>query len=381
MHVGLDVRRDLQLARRPRPGTWPRSRRTRADGHDLAGDRRHRVVVARAPRTRSRGRRSAPARRPPCGRSGTPPHARIELPAACTLVIPTDEPSVAGFAKTGKPKPATRAATPSGSSRHSGSRTTSCGTTGSPAAAKSTFCTALSIPTADPGPPLPRRARPPARASPAPRRPRRAGRAGPGRPRRSAGAMPSAATNSRDPDSLASSTASPPPAATTGITPDSAGSAGGPEQPDPRPSRVMPIGTTSFVAGSRASITDRAERHEISCSAERPPNRTATRRLRSLTPSPAPGRSPRAGRPGPRARRSPAPGCRRSPPRRLASGSICRCVVEAAWPTSVCAPPRLVATHASSSASQKPLPPSTPPATSTASMPPQPVRQDPRGDR
>ena len=44
------------------------------------------------------------------------------------------------------------------------------------------------------------------------------------------------------------------------------------------------------------------------------------------------------------------------PAARAGLGSICRCVVEAAWPTSVCVPPRLVATHASSSASQNALP-------------------------
>ena len=96
--------------------------------------------------------------------------------------------------------------------------------------------------------------------------------------------------------------------------------------------------------------------HEISCSAERPPNRTATRRLRSLTPSPGRGRSP----PGcPRASSMPADTRTRPsamPAARRASGAICRCVVEAAWPTRVCVPPRLVATQASSSASQNRCP-------------------------
>ena len=41
---------------------------------------------------------------------------------------------------------------------------------------------------------------------------------------------------------------------------------------------------TSFVAGSSASITDRADRQLISCSDERPPNSTATRRRRAHAP-------------------------------------------------------------------------------------------------
>ncbi len=39
--------------------------------------------------------------------------------------MPTEDPSVAGFANTGYPSAATRATTPSRSSCHSGSRTTS----------------------------------------------------------------------------------------------------------------------------------------------------------------------------------------------------------------------------------------------------------------
>src|SRR5208337_108214 len=43
-----------------------------------------------------------------------------------------------------------------------------------------------------------------------------------------------------------------------------------------RPSRPIPIGTISYRAGSIADITVSAERSEISCSLERPPNRTPT---------------------------------------------------------------------------------------------------------
>ena len=71
------------------------------------------------------------------------------------------------------------------------------------------------------------------------------------------------------------------------------GSAGGPGSTCHRPSRAIPIGITSVVAGSSASITERAERQLISCSEERPPNSTATRRRRSLTRRSLPGRPAR----------------------------------------------------------------------------------------
>ena len=47
-----------------------------------------------------------------------------------------------------------------------------------------------------------------------------------------------------------------------------------------RPACVMPIGTTSWPACSSASITARADCSETSCSPERPPKATATRRRR-----------------------------------------------------------------------------------------------------
>src|ERR1700722_19924280 len=43
------------------------------------------------------------------------------------------------------------------------------------------------------------------------------------------------------------------------------------------PSCVMPMGMASYLAGSRDHNTDSAERREISCSPERPPNTTPTR--------------------------------------------------------------------------------------------------------
>src|SRR2546423_843808 len=51
-----------------------------------------------------------------------------------------------------------------------------------------------------------------------------------------------------------------------------------------RPSRPIATLTTSYLAGSSAASTERAEASEISCSLERPPARSATRR-RPLTVS------------------------------------------------------------------------------------------------
>src|SRR5580704_2936325 len=43
------------------------------------------------------------------------------------------------------------------------------------------------------------------------------------------------------------------------------------------PSLVMPMGTTSYLSGSRPRITEAAEARETSCSPERPPKRTPMR--------------------------------------------------------------------------------------------------------
>ena len=50
-----------------------------------------------------------------------------------------------------------------------------------------------------------------------------------------------------------------------------------------RPSRPISIGTTSNRAGSSAATTEAAEAREMSCSDERPPDRTATRTRRCVT--------------------------------------------------------------------------------------------------
>jgi hypothetical protein len=44
-----------------------------------------------------------------------------------------------------------------------------------------------------------------------------------------------------------------------------------------RPSRLMPIGTTSKRVGSMAAITEAALASDTSCSPERPPKTTPTR--------------------------------------------------------------------------------------------------------
>src|SRR5579864_6731423 len=43
------------------------------------------------------------------------------------------------------------------------------------------------------------------------------------------------------------------------------------------PSLVMPMGTASYLSGSRPRITEAAEARETSCSPDRPPKRTPTR--------------------------------------------------------------------------------------------------------
>ena len=53
-----------------------------------------------------------------------------------------------------------------------------------------------------------------------------------------------------------------------------------------RPCLSMPIGTISYRSGSKAPITERAERRLTSCSPERPPKRTPTRSL-LMTPAPS----------------------------------------------------------------------------------------------
>ncbi len=60
----------------------------------------------------------------------------------------------------------------------------------------------------------------------------------------------------------------------------SASRAGSPEVSTHRPSRAMPIGTTSYLSLSMAPSTSPALAHDTACSALRPPNTTATRTLR-----------------------------------------------------------------------------------------------------
>src|SRR3984885_3185506 len=71
-------------------------------------------------------------------------------------------------------------------------------------------------------------------------------------------------------------------ASTEGLAPDvSASRAGSPEVSTHRPSRVMPIGTTSYRCGSMPPRMSPALAHDTACSLLRPPNTTATRILRA----------------------------------------------------------------------------------------------------
>src|SRR5262245_58580966 len=192
--------------------------------------------------------------------------------------MPTDEPSDAGLVNNGNPSALARARTPSRSSSHSGSPTTTYGTTGSPAEAHRAFCIALSMPSALPSTPAPTYGTPATSSKPwiAPRSPR--GPWSTGKTTSTTDRDPSASTNAGVPSSPARRASAAVSATTSGIRPVSDGSAGGPGSTYHRPSRAIPIGTTSTLSPSSASITERADRQLISCSDERPPNSTTTRR-------------------------------------------------------------------------------------------------------
>ena len=69
--------------------------------------------------------------------------------------MPMLDPPRAGLANAGKPRSSTRASTPAGSVSHSRRVTVVPGVTGSPAAARTTFMKALSMPTAEASTPEP----------------------------------------------------------------------------------------------------------------------------------------------------------------------------------------------------------------------------------
>ena len=137
--------------------------------------------------------------------------------------------------------------------------------------------------------------------------------------------VPSSATIARSPGSRASATPGPLSAVTAGRAPPAAAGAGSASTRCQRPALSMPTVTTSNRSGSRASSTERAEMTETSCSAERPPKMTRTRRRGagappppvSVTRPPAPGRSPPPGRPGPPRRPPPGSDLRRCRPPRV----------------------------------------------------------------
>ena len=147
----------------------------------------------------------------------------------------------------------------------------------------------------------------------------------------------------------------PPPASTSGMRPRlrRAARAGRAAGANVRPSRSRSAPPRRARGRARRSPSAPRCRRSRARPTDR---RTAPRRGAALTRAPGPARRRRRGRRRPRCptltrtRPSAIPAARR------ASGAICRCVVEAACPTSVCVPPRLVATHASSSASQNALP-------------------------
>ena len=171
------------------------------------------------------------------------------------------------------------ASTASGSSSHSRSSTTSCSTTGIPAARNRTFCTALSMPTAEASTPAPTYGTPATSRNPwiepsSPYGPCITGNT------TSMGVRdPSSATRVWDPGSWSKATSGPEASVTRGRWPGgpAARAAGPPGTSCHRPSLVTPMGMTSYRPGSRASITERAETTETSCSADRPPNRMAIR--------------------------------------------------------------------------------------------------------
>ena len=284
MHRGLEVGRDHRAARRGRRGTSPRSRRTRDPSARSRPRRTRPGRRCRAPRTRSRARPRAPAPPPPCARTGTPRPSRPSSSSGSWTFDDADRgPERRGLDEDREPE--RRDAAPRRPRDPPPTRARARPRTGPPAARpRRTAPSAPPCPSRSPSRarPRPRTARRPARTCPAPRRPRRIGPCRTGkhhvdrlpatrRPRRARGRALS----------TASSTAAPAAAAISGMRPVSDGQRRRARQQVPRPSRVMPIGTTSDRSGSRASITERAETHEISCSAERPPNSTATRRGRS----------------------------------------------------------------------------------------------------
>ncbi len=190
--------------------------------------------------------------------------------------MPTDEPALAGFVKRGKPSAAaTSASTRLGSALKASSRIVRKLVTGTAASRSSLFITSLSIPMAEPNTPAPTYGMPatsnrPCRAPSSPKVPCSTGKTTsilPGPPitlcvepagrEGSCTGNPGSTRTSRGSRSLARSFS---------------GSC-----LSQRPALSMPISTGSKRDRSSAASTLRADKMEISCSADWPPKRIPTR--------------------------------------------------------------------------------------------------------
>src|SRR5580704_893833 len=195
--------------------------------------------------------------------------------AAFTRVIPTDEPSVAGFTKNGKRNFFFMAFSTFARSRsHSERRTARNGTIGNPACSNSRFCTSLSMPTADASTPAPTYGNPASSINPCtvPSSPNVPCKTGNTTSTPTLG-CPAAGPNGTKVAALGSG-------GSTTRSPDFSTSANNFIELVPtnqRPSFEIPIGTGSYFSGSSARITEAAEASETSCSPERPPKSTPMR--------------------------------------------------------------------------------------------------------
>src|SRR5271156_290425 len=195
--------------------------------------------------------------------------------AAFTRVIPTDDPSVAGFTNNGKRNFFLMAfSTFARSCSHSDRRTARNGTIGNPACSNSRFCTSLSMPTAEASTPAPTYGNPASSINPCtvPSSPNVPCKTGNTTSTPTLG-CPAAGPNGTKVAALGSG-------GSTTRSPDFSTSANNFIELVPtsqRPSFEIPIGTGSYFSGSSARITEAAEASETSCSPERPPNSTPMR--------------------------------------------------------------------------------------------------------
>src|SRR5277367_4693066 len=196
--------------------------------------------------------------------------------AAFTRVIPTDDPSVAGFTNNGKRNFFLMAfSTFARSCSHSDRRTARNGTIGNPACSNSRFCTSLSMPTAEASTPAPTYGNPASSINPCtvPSSPNVPCKTGNTTSTPTLG-CPAAGPNGTKVAALGSG-------GSTTRSPDFSTSASIFTDPVPtshRPSFEIPIGTASYFSGSSAPITEAAEASDTSCSPERPPKSTPMRK-------------------------------------------------------------------------------------------------------